>query len=377
MLKKIEEVFTTFVRFAFKLRRTTYDIAIVEFSYPSGSNTRILYEYLQSNYNYSILYLERTRPVNMVERIKEYVTFNSKLATAKLLVGTHGIRKIKKNQVTLNLWHGIPLKAMNYMEKDFPNPVEFKDDILVTSSLFESMLLTSCMFTPYAKHRHFGNPRLDYLMKSNSSGPLIDNIKRYKWCVIYMPTFRSQEASRDDGTFYGNLFNMPEFELEQFNEYLSKNDILLVAKYHPFEVSSLKEPINDYSNIISLTNEDLISNNLDLYELLPFTDLLITDYSSIYFDYLLLDKPIIFAPTDLKEYNETRGLLLQPYDNWTPGRKVLNQEEVETAILSELLNDTYRDARTKLKEIVFMEENTVGDNTRKTAVFISDLLEKE
>ena len=51
-------------------------------------------------------------------------------------------------------------------------------------------------------------------------------------------------------------------------------------------------------------------------------DILITDYSSIYFDYLLLNRPIIFIPLDLEEYAQTRGFLLEPYDFWAPGPKV-------------------------------------------------------
>lgn len=47
-----------------------------------------------------------------------------------------------------------------------------------------------------------------------------------------------------------------------------------------------------------------VPNQMDLYEILPHTDLLITDYSSVYFDYLLLDKPIVFTPTDLGEYSK-------------------------------------------------------------------------
>ena len=46
---------------------------------------------------------------------------------------------------------------------------------------------------------------------------------------------------------------------------------------------------------------------MEFYETLNAADLLITDYSSVYFDYLLLDRPLIFVPVDLEEYIETRG----------------------------------------------------------------------
>ena len=54
---------------------------------------------------------------------------------------------------------------------------------------------------------------------------------------------------------------------------------------------------------------------------------MITDYSSVYFDFLLLDRPIIFIPFDIKEYSK-RGFALEPYDFWTPGPKVYSLNEL-------------------------------------------------
>ena len=55
------------------------------------------------------------------------------------------------------------------------------------------------------------------------------------------------------------------------------------------------------------------------YDFLNVVDVLITDYSSIYFDYLLLNRPIIFHMPDLEEYQKKRGFILDPLDEWTPG----------------------------------------------------------
>ena len=51
-------------------------------------------------------------------------------------------------------------------------------------------------------------------------------------------------------------------------------------------------------------------------------------YSGIFIDYLLLDRPIIFTPVDLESYAKTRSFLYGPFDEWTPGRKVLTQNEL-------------------------------------------------
>ena len=88
----------------------------------------------------------------------------------------------------------------------------------------------------------------------------------------------------------------------------------------------------------------MFENNLDLYELLGDTDFLITDFSSIYFDYLHLSKPIIFITNYLKQYEKTRGLLMGPYEEITPGICVKSEDDL-IKILSELDNQQIRNCR--------------------------------
>ena len=92
---------------------------------------------------------------------------------------------------------------------------------------------------------------------------------------------------------------------------------------------------------------------MDLYKIINAVDLLITDYSSIYFDFLLLDRPIIFTPMDLDEYRSNPGLLLEPYEFWTPGYKCLNQSDLQEKILLELRDGgSYGKERSVIKNIV-------------------------
>lgn len=81
---------------------------------------------------------------------------------------------------------------------------------------------------------------------------------------------------------------------------------------------------------------------------------MISDYSSIYFDFLLLDRPIMFLAPDLKEYENIRGFLLNPYDFWTPGPKVSTQFQLENYITQMLSGeDVYSNERKKIREILF------------------------
>ena len=97
----------------------------------------------------------------------------------------------------------------------------------------------------------------------------------------------------------------------------------------------------NFSNISLITDELLRDKEIDFYHLLAVSDLLITDFSSIYADYLLIDKPIIFISVDLQNYEEERGLLLNPYDMWMPGPKCFSQEELQNEIKKSLQNKNY------------------------------------
>ena len=79
-------------------------------------------------------------------------------------------------------------------------------------------------------------------------------------------------------------------------------------------------------------------SDADVYTFLSEVDILITDYSSIYFDYLLWERPIIFFPYDLEYYrDEDRGLIFE-YDEYTPGPKIFNAKELEN-VLSKGIDD--------------------------------------
>jgi len=90
----------------------------------------------------------------------------------------------------------------------------------------------------------------------------------------------------------------------------------------------------------------------DINNILKLTDILITDYSSIYFDYLLLDKPIIFAPFDFEDYLVKDRELYYNYDEVTPGPKARNWNEVLISLKEAIENpEKYKKEREKIKNI--------------------------
>ncbi|CDG65347.1 MAG: hypothetical protein PWQ15_982 [Methanobacterium sp.] len=119
-----------------------------------------------------------------------------------------------------------------------------------------------------------------------------------------------------------------------------------------------KEKIKNhkYDRIYLLQDEDI---NQDVYKILPFTDYLITDYSSVYFDYMLLNKPIIFAPFDIDDYIKNDREFYYNYNDVTPGPKAYNWKEV-LKYINKIVREPnrYKDQR----KIINQKFNKYNDN---------------
>ena len=271
----------------------------------------------------------------------------------------------------VNLWHGIPLKKIqadnifdryrhpkNILERvrNYPRNLsdEKKNHYVLTTSEFLRPIFSSAFRTNNVLIS--GYPRNDRLRSKKLKNPLtkverkdIEVIRNYTMknskakMVYYMPTFRDSETK---------FFDI--VDLDKLQRFLRQNNILLCAKLHP------KSKLKDRFNEIKEENILVIDADADPYVFLERADILITDYSSIYFDYLLMDRPIIFFDYDLREYlSESREMYFD-YDEFTPGEKAKTQESLEQAIIHALDNtDEYKYKYTMARRII---ANKVFDN---------------
>ena len=123
---------------------------------------------------------------------------------------------------------------------------------------------------------------------------LIQSIEKYDKVMIYAPTFR------DNGKDFIDASGLDFFKLD---ELLADKNYCMIVKFHPATKY-------DASKFSSLRNIRFLSNKYDTYILMPFTDLMISDYSSIIFDYTLLNKKVIAFAFDYDQYiSECRELL--------------------------------------------------------------------
>lgn len=224
----------------------------------------------------------------------------------------------------VQLWHGTPLK---------------KTDIFGTNKKYEMVTVAAEEFLynkvlgDHTKSNFVltGYPRNDILY-SNIRNKFIDNIKKRQAIgkvVLYLPTYRDKMLDGNKTTPHEkfDLFEKNDFNPKRLLEILKKYDAYLIIKLHPAQKSCIGSGLK---NITRKGHAQLIDSGnplIDIYEYLKYVDVLITDYSSVYFDYLLLNRPIIFTPFDIEEYKNTRNFGLD-YNAVTPGPKAYNWQEV-------------------------------------------------
>jgi len=328
----------------------------------SGSNTLALWkmipQYILDKYNVKLIYEKK----NIIEYYEE-------LYSCKVVVTTHSNNLYFLNpndRKYIQLWHGFILKGLGLMDKCVPlsrkkNVDDWKRyDVVTSYSLMYSSLINACFGGNTHLYRITGAPRNDFLFKSDGRKLLSNllNIELHdKKILFFMPTFRSNFYTQyiSGNKSWENIFGFKEFDNKEFSYFLQKNNIVLILKMHPYEELFVSEIIKnqDIKNTFLIFDDTLEKSKIDSYEIINACDLLITDYSSIYFDFLLLDRPIIFTPIDLDEYIENAGMLYGPYEYWTPGPKVLDQETLQEEILKNINGkDEYSNQRNVIRNIV-------------------------
>lgn len=221
--------------------------------------------------------------------------------TAKCIICGNGIiYKVRKNQFSFYLTHGGPTKeTRDYYY--FRNEMSY----LITISPF---------FVPYSardfrfdisKTIGLGQPRIAELL--NSKVDLKSIFGNFDKFIFWYPTFKNSTFGKIAGNGLPLPFSDKKENFNQINEFAKKNNILIIIKLHPAQIHSDITSWG-FSNIFFLNNDFLKQNNLSSYGCLAKADALITDYSSVFHDYLVCNKPICFIWDDFDLYNANNGL---------------------------------------------------------------------
>lgn len=244
----------------------------------------------------------------------------------------------------VNLWHGVGLKRIEFNTVSGPlsdryikrkprdvffHPESFRrPDYLLTSSPFQTSMFAKAFRIPESRCLEYGYPRnailkaikpeiLEFINRYEPpfTSALLAEFENFSKVYIYMPTWRDSQRE----IFIQNL------DLQKLNEALSAKGELLLLKPHANTV--VTDEIGGYSNI------RLIDSKCDVYPLLPFTDVLITDYSSILYDYILMSgKAVLLYLYDYAGYVRERDFYY-PFDENVIGERAHNSDELIAAIL--------------------------------------------
>lgn len=262
--------------------------------------------------------------------------------------------------VCVNLWHGVGLKRIEFNIQEGPladryqkrkfkevfyHPEVFRrPDRLLTSTPFQTKMFATAFRIPEDHCIEFGYPRneilagtqeqcLDFVRRyePESTQRLISDLREndYHKVFVYMPTWR--DSQRD-------LFAQ-SFDLDKINALLQAQQSLLLLKPH----ANMRVDESDFKHF---SNIMLIDAKTDLYPVLPFTDVLITDYSSILYDYILMDhKDVILYLYDYEDYIKDRDFFY-PFDENVVGKRVRTFDELCQCIEQEdyQINEALRQA---------------------------------
>ena len=254
----------------------------------------------------------------------------------------------------IHLWHGLTFKPV---EKGVlkTNAEYIKARLFRRLVRYDAMISTSPFWTENLYKKYFltksiydlGYPRNDVLFRKPDkldligvNRPKFESLKKAKndsfKIVIYAPTFRD-----DKSTAFSNGY----LDFNSLNEFLFKNRIILILKFHPLSSSLSSES----TNIISYDKKS------DIYPLMSISDLLITDYSSIYIDYLIMNRPIIFFNYDYELYLKQDRNLQSIFIETIPGIITKTQTELEIALYEHLKQgkDEFVNKRSELMDISY------------------------
>lgn len=316
------------------------------------SNKKVLKEVRQAGYH--AIYAYSLKAFSTCLKARFFVYCTGKGDFSKLLLPCLG------GAVCVTTWHGIPLKKIgkddninkfnnhtgrritfsNYLEKKY-----FKKSYAISTSPAISEIYMSAFNLTSSHVLNLGQARNDYFFQDKRNG-IKETYKEFDKIVIYMPTHRNE----------GNtIMDMHKIlDLKKINALCKEFNVIFLIKKHYFHRNEQCIGDSEYSNIRELT-----SLNPEVQEFMMSGDIMISDYSGSFIDYLLLDRPEIFYSYDLNDYlAKDRNLYREYVQENIPGRICTDTDQLIDE-LRLLFNDidNYTSLREEIRNYYFSKWN--------------------
>ena len=364
-MKKISE---HIIRFLFSLFDRFFSKKFIVFSCRAAKgysdNAKILYEKFLSEGESDIFFYTKKRSVLESIPKNSIYAYSLKgvyvLLRTRILIFTHGAADFQpyfptKNggRIFINLFHAIAVKKLaTQISKKRQYYINLWDYFLVSSD-FESQFIKKQFGLDQDQILVFGQPRNDTIIQNLSKSNDSD-----KQLALYAPTFRDNSLVE--------LFPFKDVNLIKLDEFLEEKNLQIMIRLHINDELKYKSKFK-YINLknIFFTGSDKISSINDFLHNVNF---LITDYSSISIDFLLLDRPIAYIPYDFDNYEKERGFSFD-FLKHTAGPILDSQESLKSFLLNEEYD--YSSKRRELKDL--FHENQDGKSSEKLYQFIKQL----
>jgi CDP-glycerol glycerophosphotransferase (TagB/SpsB family) len=346
-------------------------------------NVKYLYLYLHSLKQNEVDYYFFTENKSVYDTLKQHnlpvifhPTWRSILALVRANIviscDTRWIKNYRHNITSrakrVQLWHGIPLKKIGSLKPDSAKRQSrllgrISDAIRDKHRIYDLFVSTSDYYTKNVFAKAFrsknilesGYPRndiffknrpdeLDLLEADTKSIDRINNLRNngYK-AILYAPTL---------GDPMGNAIKAGFLNLGEISSFAQKYKLLFVFKFHPS--ADCSDESAHYDNII------FYNSYKDIQPLLSITDILVTDYSSVYIDYLLLDRPIVFFAYNRDKHLEAQEGLIFDYESATPGPVCISQEQLQETLKNYTIGrtDEFAVKRKEIRKLAFKYEDS-------------------
>ncbi len=340
-----------------------------------GGNLKDVYDYLDPSAYKKVTYLKADRRER--SRLSVFLRFVYDMTTAQYILLEDYFRytsyfKVKPGQQICQLWHAAgAFKKFGYSRKGGNEHIKIhrgykKYAKAIVSSADIRWCYAEAFGIDQAKVQATGVPRTDvFFDKEYISSKQEELYRQYpmlrdKKVILFAPTYRGLRA--DDASYDFSRIDLDKFYHELKDEYV------FVFKWHPAVYNNILR--GNVKKTWQLDKYDGfyldLSGEREVEDLLLVTDILVTDYSSIIFDYFLVNKPIIYYTYDLDSYAGGRGLYFD-FEDYVYGPEVKEQDELIRAIREQDLMPEQRAAFGRK----FMEACD-GHATQRTCRWIFD-----
>ena len=319
-----------------------------------GGNLKSVYDFLPDKDYEKVVILRANKKAKTKLKTKlktVYYLSTSKYILLEDLVQATSYMKVRKNQELVQLWHGAgACKKFGHSREKTDLKRIHKGYKKYTKAITSSEATRPCFAEAFSidieKVQAKGFPRTDIFFDTQYiNSKRKELLKKYpfmanKKVILFAPTYRGTQ-------YYNADYDLEKLDLQKIYDELKNKNYIFIFKWHPFiynKITAKKEgteKFNKYKEYKDFYYD--LSEERDINDLLLITDILVTDYSSTFFDYFFMNKPVIYFTYDLELYENDRGMYF-PFKEYVYGKVVKTNEELLNAIQLGSLEEEKREA---------------------------------